>query len=145
MSDFAFIASVERDHSVALSCRVLGVSRSGYYAWRTRPLSARARADSALADQIRRIHAESRGTYGSPRVHAELCFAGVRCGRNRVARLMRQAGLVGCHRRRAWKTTTSDPTVSPAPDLVGRRFTAGAPDRLWVADITYVRTGEGWR
>jgi len=134
---------------VARSCRLLGVSRSGYYAWRGRAPSARARADGALTHEIRRIHAESRETYGGPRVHAELCFAGVRVGRRRVARLMRLAGLVGCHRRRARarKTTTSDPAASPAPDLVRRAFTASAPDRLWVAclrDVTYVRTGEGW-
>ncbi len=135
MNCFRFIASVESDHPVALSCRVLGVSRSGFYAWRQRPPCARSVADATLSDQIRQIYVASHGTYGSPRVHAELCFSGVRVGCKRVARLMRLAGLVGCHRRRAMKTTTSDPASSPAPDLVGREFAAPAPDRLWVADI----------
>ena len=151
MSRFRFIASVERQHPVALSCRVLGVSRSGYYAWRIRPPCARALADLALGAQIRAIHTASFGTYGSPRVHAELRDpAGpfrARCSRKRVARLMRRDGLVGCHRRRRRRTTVRDPLALPAPDLVRRRFapaTIAAPNRLWVADITYVWTLEGW-
>ena len=148
MSRFRFIVSAEREHAVALSCRVLGISRSGFYAWRTRPPCARSVADAALTERIRQIHAASHGTYGSPRVHAELRDPEgpfrVACSRKRVARLMRRAGLVGCHRRRRRHTTVADPLATPAPDLVRRAFTPAAPDRLWAADITYVWTLEGW-
>ena len=131
-------------HHIATLCRVLGVSSSGYYAWCDRPLSMRARTDQALLDQIQAIHERSRGTYGTPRIHAELQAQGVRCGRKRVARLMREANLIGAQRRRYRGTTRQDRQAVPAPDLVQRDFTASAPDRLWVADITYVATGEGW-
>jgi putative transposase len=131
-------------HHIATLCRVLGVSSSGYYAWCERPLSMRARTDQALLDQIQAIHERSRGTYGTPRIHAELQAQGVRCGRKRVARLMREANLMGAQRRRYRGTTRQDRQAVPAPDLVQRDFTASAPDRLWVADITYVATGEGW-
>ena len=134
--------------TVRVLCRCLGVSPSGYYAWLTRPESPRASADAALTATIHAIHATSRGTYGAPRVHAELTDPDgayrLRCGRKRVARLMRLASVVGCHRRRAQRTTVGDPTAAPAEDLVRRDFTSGAPDRLYVADITYVRTWEGW-
>ncbi len=142
MSRFRFIASVERQHPVALSCRVLGVSRSGFYAWRQRPPCARSVADTALSAQIRQIYVASHGIYGSPRVHAELRDPEgpfrVRCSRKRVARLMRRADLAGCHRRRRRRTTVSDPLATPAPDLVRRGFapaTVAAPNRVWVADI----------
>lgn len=125
-------------------CQVLGVSPSGFYAWRDRPLSARAQADAALHEQIEAIFTHSRRTYGAPRVHAELQALGVRCGRKRVARLMRRADLVGAHRRRPPRTTLRDRDLAPAPDLVRRQFLRSEPDRLWVADITYVRTGSGW-
>ena len=131
-------------HAIATMCRILGVSPSGYYAWRTRPLSARAQADQALLTRIRAIHTQSRGTYGAPRIHAELCEAGVRCGRKRVARLMRHAGLHGAHRRRRLRTTIRDLDAAPAPDLVARAFATDRPNRLWIADITYVRTWSGW-
>jgi putative transposase len=145
VSVFRFIAAEEAGHAVATLCRVFGVSRSGYYAWRGRAPSARARADGVLTARIREIHATSRGTYGSPRVQAELRATGVRCGRNRVARLMRQAALAGGRRRRPRpRTTTPDRRATPAPDLVQRAFRPGAPDRLWVADLTYVATWEGW-
>jgi putative transposase len=125
--------------------RVLEVSRSGYYAWRARPPSHRSVVDAGLSVTISQIHASSRGTYGAPRVHAELTADhGVRCGRKRVTRLMRHAGLVGCHRRRAQRTTRRDDTVAPAPDLVHRSFAISAPDRLWVADITYLPTWQGF-
>jgi transposase InsO family protein len=124
---------------------VLGVARAGYYAWAARPPSARTVADQALTEQIRQIHARSRGTYGAPRVHAELRLGlEVRVGRKRVARLMRNAGILGVHRRRRHGLTRRDPAATPAPDLVERRFTPPAPDRLWVADITQQRTDEGW-
>jgi putative transposase len=131
-------------HRVAPICRVLGVSPSGYYAWRKRPLSARARADVERSAQIAAIHRESRGTYGAPRVHAELAAHGVRVGRKRVARLMRRAGVHGVSRRKQFRTTRRDETARPAPDLVRRQFEATAPNRLWVADITYMATGAGF-
>jgi putative transposase len=125
-------------------CRVLEVSASGYYAWRKRPLSARARADVELGAEIQAIHRESRGTYGVPRIHAELAARGVRIGRKRVARLMRGAALQGVSRRKQFRTTVRDATGRPAPDLVDRQFEAAGPNRLWVADITYIATGAGF-
>ncbi len=124
-------------------CRVLGVSTSGYYAWRSRSPSPRQQGDQALRERIRIIHEHSRRTYGAPRIHAELREAGVRCGRKRVARLMRQAGMEGVHRRRRGRTTVRHASALPAPDLVARDFAVDRPDRLWVADITYVRTWSG--
>jgi putative transposase len=145
VSCYQLIAAEEAHHPVALSCRALGVSRAGYYAWRGRPPAARARADAELAAVIHRLHAESRGVYGSPRVHAELRARGRRHGRKRVARLMRHEGLAGCPRpRRRPRTTVADPAAAAAPNLVQRHFDPLAPDRLWVADITYVPTQEGW-
>ena len=131
-------------HHIATLCRVLDVSLSGYYAWRDRPPSARVQADEALLEQIGEIHAYSRQTYGAPRIHAELRARGVRCGRKRVARLMLQAGLTGAQRRHYHGTTRQHREALAAPDLVQRDFTAAGPDQLWVADITYVPTGEGW-
>ena len=131
-------------HPIATQCRVLGVSASGYYAWAVRPASARATADAALMEQIRVIHTRSRGTYGERRVHAELAALGVHIGRKRVARLMRALGLAGVSRRKGTRTTIRDRDARPAPDLVDRDFTAAAPDRLWVADITYVPTWAGF-
>ena len=148
MSCYRSIAAHAAQHPVALSCRVLGVSRSGYYAWRRRSPSARARADDRLKERIRTVHQASRGTYGSPRIHIELRATGERCGRRRVARLMREVGLRGCHGRRCRvRMTTRDRQAVPAPDRVQRAFAPpaiGAPDRLWVADISYVATREGW-
>ena len=134
----------QAEHRVATLCRVLGVSPSGYYAWRKRPLSGRARADVALSAQIAAIHRASRGTYGAPRVHAELAAQGVRVGRKRVARLMRHAAIHGVSRRKQFRTTQRDKTARPAPDLVPRQFAAPAPNQLWVADITYIPTGAGF-
>lgn len=131
-------------HRVAAMCRVRGVSASGYYAWCDREPSARARSDAALLERIRAIHTQSRGTYGVPRVHAELKAEGTRVGRKRVARLMRGAGLQGVSRRKGCWTTIRDRDARPAPDLVQRRFTAPGPDRLWVADITYIPTWAGF-
>ena len=145
MSRFRFIEAEQAHHAVTLLCRVLAVSRSGYYAWRSRPPSGRSVDDSRLGEMIRRVHTESRGLYGAPRIHAELREGHrLRCGRKRVARLMRRAGLVGCHRRRAPRTTRREATATPAPDRVQRNFIAEAPDRLWVADITYLPTWEGF-
>lgn len=145
MSRFRFIDAEKAAYPIALLCRALRVSRAGFYAWRSRPPSCRSRADAELTTTIRGVHAGSRGTYGAPRVQAELVDThGVRCGRKRVARLMRAAGLVGCHRRRRVRTTRRDPGTAPAPDLVRRAFSADAPDQLWVADITYLPTWQGF-
>jgi putative transposase len=131
-------------HSIATMSRVLGVSSSGFHAWCTRPVSARAQADAALLDRIRAIHTRSRGTYGVPRVHAELAAQGVHVGRKRIARLMAAAGLTGVSRRKGTTTTRRDRDARPAPDLVERNFAAAAPDQLWVADITYISTWAGF-
>ena len=140
MTVFRFVEREKARFPVRTLCRVLGVSPSGYYAWRERGPSARTLADRALIEQVRHAHARSRGTYGVPRVHAELRADGVHVGRKRVARLMAGAGLAGVHRRRFVTTTRQDRTATPAPDLVERDFTAPGPDRLWVADITYLPT-----
>lgn len=124
--------------------RVLGVSRAGYYAWAARPSSRRADADREFLRRIRTVHAVSPGTYGAPRVHAELKAQGSQLGRKRVARLMRSEGLAGVSRRRGPRTTIRHPKERPAPDLVGRNFVAEAPDQLWVADITDVPTWAGF-
>ncbi|MGS2620203.1 IS3 family transposase [Micromonospora sp. LZ34] len=121
------------------------MSTSGYYDWRGRPVSPREAADQALGELIGEIHQMSRGTYGSPRVHAELRLAaGVRCGRKRVERLMRHAGLQGVYRRRRRGCTVRDPQASPSADLVNRRFVVDRPDALWVTDIIQHRTSQGW-
>ena len=121
-------------------CRVLEVSRSGYYAWLNRPLSQRAQEDAKLTERIRQLHQRSRGTYGAPRIHADLAAEGVRVGRKRVARLMKAAHLRGVTRRKYYVTTGRAKRVRPAPDLVQRHFNATGPDRLWVADITHIST-----
>jgi putative transposase len=131
-------------YGVATMCRVLAVSASGYYAWRQRPPSARARADAGLTARIRAIHQYSRGTYGAPRIHEELLATEIRVGCKRVARLMKAAGLCGASRRKWMVTTVRDHDARPAPDLVERNFVATAPDRLWVADITYIPTWAGF-
>jgi len=134
----------QAEHAVATMCRVLGLSPSGYYAWRHRPLARRKQTDVILAGRIHRIHTESRGTYGAPRVHAELRAEGTAIGRKRVARLMRTAGLQGMSRRRFVITTRRDPAAQPVEDLVQRHFAVTAPNQLWVADITYVPTWAGF-
>ena len=131
-------------HRVATMCRVLGVSASGYYAWRGRGRSRRARRDEELRGTVRTIHKDSGGTYGVPRVHAELHRRDCPVSRKRVARLMREAGLAGVSRRRGTRTTRVDRSRRAAPDRVERQFTAQAPDRIWVADITYVPTWTGF-
>jgi putative transposase len=125
-------------------CRVLGISTSGYYAWADRTPSQRAREDEVLRKRIEAIHRQSRGTYGRPRVHAELKEEGVHIGCKRVTRLMRQAGLQGASRRKRCRTTVRDREARPAPDLVDRHFSVEGPDQLWVADITYIPTWAGF-
>ncbi len=132
-------------HAVAMMCRVLQVSQSGYYGWLRRPASRRATDDAALTARIRAIHEMSRGTYGAPRIRAELADVdGLRIGIKRIARLMKSAGIAGVSRRRFCTTTLRDRDAPPAPDLVDRSFKAGGPDKLWVADITYIPTWAGF-
>jgi len=134
----------QAEHAVRTLCRVLGVSPSGYYAWLDREPSARAKSDARLTEQIRAVHTESRRTYGSPRVHAELVEDGEAVGRKRVARLMRAADLVGVSRRKGVRTTVRGEGRRAPADLVERDFRAEAPDVLWVADITYIPTWAGF-
>lgn len=131
-------------YSVRRMCDLLGVSASGYYAWKPRPRSRRAESDEELLERIRSVHERSHGTYGAPRIRAELAASGISVGRKRVARLMREAGLQGVSRRRWATTTVRDKKVRPAPDLVERDFSAEGRDRLWVADITYIPTWAGF-
>jgi putative transposase len=127
-----------------VACRLLKVSRSGYYEWKDRPPSVRDQENELLLKHIEKIHAESRTTYGSPRVHAELTIGlGLPVNLKRVARLMRQAGIAGLYRRRRRGCTVRDPHAEPAVDLVNRQFTVQAPNRLWVTDITEHPTAEG--
>jgi putative transposase len=144
VSALRLIEAERANYPVAVLCRMLEVSKSGYYAWRSRPPSKRSREDYALTQKIREVHRRSRETYGSPRVHAELRALGVRCGRRRVARLMRVAGLRGCMRSKKRKTTRRDPRTAPAPDLLRREFVAAQPNKVWLADITYIPTQEGF-
>ena len=142
---FGFIAAKKAEHSIKTMCRVLGVSRSGFHAWVSRPPSARGVEDARLLERIREIHETNRQVYGAPRIHAELVLGdGERIGRKRVERLMRHAGLSGLMPKRRGRTTVRVPGVRVCEDLVDRAFLAGAPNRLWVADITYLRTWEGW-
>ena len=127
-----------------MMCRVLGVSASGFHAWRKRPPSRRARENEALSRRIAEIHKQSRGTYGGRRVHAALRAEGRAVSRQRMERLMRALGLQGVHRRRPRGTTRAARNAQPVPDRVERRFEACEPNRLWVADITYVTTQEGF-
>jgi len=131
-------------YPVCMMCRLLKVSRSGYYAWKSRPESQRAKTDRELTRVIQRFHAESRGTYGSPRIRDDLRDAGYPCGRNKVARLMRQAGLKGCPKRRFRVTTRCNPAHPAAPNLIKQDFSATGPNQRWAADITYIATHQGW-
>ena len=125
-------------------CRVFGVSPSGFYAWSGRAPSARAIRDAELTARIRVFHARSKGAYGAPNIHADLHDEGTRVGRKRVARLMKADGLAGVSRRKWVTTTVRDADATPAADLVERQFSADAPNRLWVADITYIPTWAGF-
>jgi len=130
---------------VKTMCRMLNVARSGYYAWRDRPISPRQQRRVAVVEQIRRVHADSRGTYGSPRVTAELTGRGIAVCQNTVAKYMRDAGLfVEPRRRFVPRTTDSDHAHAIAPNRLERDFAAPAPDRKWACDVTYVPTDQGW-
>jgi transposase InsO family protein len=144
---YRFISEHHAAYGVARLCRVLAVRRrQGYYEWLAAAPSrqARAQADERLAEQIRTIHGEHKGAYGSPRVAAELRRRGRRVNRKRVERIMRERGIVGVTRRRRRSLTKPDAAAAPAPDLIGRDFTADAPGQRFVGDITYLPTAEGW-
>ena len=145
MSVYRFIAVEKAAHSIAIMCRVLEVSRSGYHAWTQRRLAPRALEDARLTERIRELHRKRRGVYGSPRIWSDLVLDdGERIGRKRVERLMRQSGLSGLITKKWRATTILVPGVRVADDLLDRNFAAGAPNRCWVADITYLRSWEGW-
>lgn len=141
---FAFISEEKVAFPVAVLCRVLGVSPSGFYAAQERPRSPHARRDEKLAEQVAEAHAASKRRYGSPRVHADLKAAGERVGRKRVARLMRERNLVARTRRRFRTTTDSTHDFPIATNVLARDFTASAPDQAWVTDITFLWTAQGW-
>lgn len=141
---YAFIRGKKAKHSIVRLCRTLDVSPSGYHAWASREPSGREREDEVLSTHLRAIHKASRGTYGSPRLHAQLHRDGFKPSRKRVVRLMKAAGIQGLTPKR-WRTTTdSEHDLVVAPNLLERDFTADAPNQTWVADITYIRTWEGW-
>jgi putative transposase len=145
VSAFRFIEAKKAEHSIKTMCRVLEVSRSGFHAWQRREPCQRVREDERLLARIRQIHKANRRVYGSPRIHAELVLEdGERIGRKRVERLMRQHAISGLVRRRCGRTTIRVPGVRVCDDLLEREFTAQAPNQKWVADITYLRTWQGW-
>jgi putative transposase len=139
------ISAEKASTPISVCCRLFGVSRSGYYDWERRAPSDRALTDAWLIEKIRAIWAENRKVYGSPRIHADLRIKyGIRVARKRVERLMREAGISGLQRRKRGRTTIRVPGVRVADDLVERQFGPQAPDLLWIADVTYLRTWEGW-
>ena len=141
---FRFIHEYIREFSVRVMCRVLKVSPSGYYAWRSRPESTRSREDRRLRTKIRTFHKRSRGTYGSVRIHVDLREDGETCGRHRVSRLMREDGLFGKKARQFRTTTDSEHSDPVAENLLDQEFFVETPDTVWAGDITYLRTREGW-
>jgi len=141
---YAALSSIASPLSLDRRCALLGVSRSGFYAWRRRPPSARAQANRHLVGEIRRIHAEVDRSYGSPRMQPELLARGLRCGRHRVARLMRAHGIRAKQARRFRVTTDSRHGFAIAPNRLGRAFTATTPNQVWMGDVTFIPTGAGW-
>ena len=142
---FRFIEDRRDDYPVRLMCAVLEVSPAGYYAWRERSVSARAASNSTLLAEIRQVHHDSGQRYGSPRVHAALRTQGRGASRGRIERLMRRYGIRAIMARpRRVRTTDSRHDLPIAPNLIARDFTAAAPNRIWLADITYIPTAEGW-
>lgn len=141
---YQFIQAHQEEFPVQRLCSVLGVSPSGYYAWRERPVSVRRQANQKLMLEIRAIHNRSRKTYGSPRVHAELRASGFRASKNRVARLMRAENLQGRRKKKRPRTTDSQHSHPVAPNRLNRDFHATRPNEKWLADITYIPTAEGW-
>lgn len=141
---YACIARRRTQYPVRMMCRLLAVSRSGYYAWRIRPESQRAKTDRELTMLIRQIHSDSDGVYGAAKITVELNEQGYRCGRHKVARLMRIAGLQGCPKPAFKVTTQRDPSHAVADNLLDQDFTAAAPNQRWSSDITYIKTSQGW-
>jgi transposase InsO family protein len=141
---FAFILAEKAVYPILVLCEILGVSRSGFHAWQQRPNSPRRGSDAQLATQVAAVHKRSRGTYGSPRVHAELKAKGVRVGKKRIARLMRENGIQARCKKRFRKTTDSKHTNPIAPNIVAREFVVPAPNQVWVTDVTAIWTLEGW-
>ena len=141
---YAFIRAHEGEFAVARMCSILRVSRSGYYHWRDRPDSVRVREDRDLLGHIHRVHQENRRAYGAVKTWRELCSQGIGCGKHRVARLRKQAGIQAQRRRRFRITVENHHTTPPAPNLLQRRFEAGAPNRIWVGDMTFIRTRTGF-
>jgi hypothetical protein len=142
---YQFIVDHVQEFKITVMCRVLGVSRSGYYAWGKRPISAGKMADQSLTEKIEVIHQESRRTYGSIRIQAELMDQGLKCGHNRVARLMGEIGLSAKQCRKFKISTTDSNHDQPiAPNLLERDFTAKKPNQKWLGDITFIPTAEGW-
>jgi putative transposase len=145
VSVYRLVSAEKARTPISISCDLLGVSRSGYYDWARRAPSDRALTDAWLTEKIKQIHAENRRVYGAPRIHAELRMThNVRVSRKRVERLMRQAGISGLVARKRGRTTIRVPGVRVADDLVERQFRPQAPNVLWIADMTYLRTWEGW-
>lgn len=141
---YGFVNVNQADYQIAMMCRVLDVSRSGYYARLTRGPSARAQANAVLLEKIEEAHKESYGTYGAPRMHAELSEGDTPASLNRVVRVMKEAGIQSVSRRNGVQTTWRGKDAQPAGDLVNRDFTVTGPDQLWVADITYIPTWAGF-
>jgi putative transposase len=141
---FDFIRARNAEFPVGLMCAVLSVSRSGFYAWMRRPAASRVIDDAQLATTITRIFRRSHGTYGSPRVHAELRAHGIRVSRKRVERLMRDNGLKARQKRRFRKTTDSKHSLPIAPNVLERQFDVDAPNTVWATDVTYIATTQGW-
>ncbi len=140
---FGVIERLRQEHSVQLMCGLFGVSASGYYAWRQRPESKRSREDRELLQKIRVQHKQSKGTYGSPRIHHALTNQGERCSRKRVERLMRDSAIVGVQKRK-FRVMPREDIQPPAPDLVQRQFDVDVPDAVWAGDMTYLWTPAGW-
>jgi putative transposase len=141
---YRFVAAERVSHPVRLLCQIVGVTASGFYAWLRRVPGRRQEDDQRVSERVRQAFAASRQTYGSPRVHAELQAEGLRVSRKRVARLMREGGLAAVVRRRFPRTTNSRHNHAVAPNLLARDFAAERPDTVWLADISYIPTGEGW-
>ena len=141
---FQFISAHRETFTVGRICKLLNVSRSGCHAWFKRPESRRSRENRALESKIRVLHAASHGIYGAVKIHQDLIDDGVRCGKNRVARIMRQAGLRSRTKKKFKATTNSRHNLPVAPNLLNQDFTVDTPDRTWVGDITYIPTDEGW-
>lgn len=141
---YQFIEQHKQEFSVVVMCRMLGISESGYYAWRKRPVSQRRQEDARITEELRQGFATHQGRYGSPRLHVELGEQGIRCSRKRVARLMQEAGLCAKRKRRRVVTTRRDPSHSVAENVLNREFTASEPNTKWTTDITYIPTRQGW-